>query len=130
MTSNIFMLSPFIYVSFCNGTAGHDTTAFSLAWIILEVSRNKDVLVKLRKEIDSVNPDPSSPFQPSHLSKLEYLDNVIKEGMRLWPVAALGPFRVCPCDLTHGDYVLPKGASLLIPYFAMFRTGIKVGMEQ
>ena len=93
--------------------AGHDTTAYQVSWIIIEISRHPDVLQKLRVELDSLVPsDGVVEFTPQILSKMEYLSMVIKEGMRLWPVAASGSNRVLSQDISYGGYLLPKGATV------------------
>ena len=93
--------------------AGHDTTAYQVSWIIIEISRHLDVLQKLRVELDSLVPlEGAVEFTPQLLSKMEYLTMVIKEGMRLWPVAASGSNRVLSQDISYGGYLLPKGATV------------------
>jgi cytochrome P450 len=67
--------------------AGHDTTSFSIAWNIIEVAKQPHIYQKIKAEIDSiVGKDVYMTHQ--HLSKMVYLDNTIKEGMRMYPVAA------------------------------------------
>ncbi len=56
--------------------AGHDTTAHSAAWILIELSRHPEALKKLQQEIDRVNPDPNEPLDASELAKLSYLNQV------------------------------------------------------
>ena len=106
--------------------ASHETTALSLTWIIIEVSRHPEVRRKVQEELDAVNPDPLCPFDSSHMDRVTYLDQVINEGMRLWPALAMGPVREAPVDYEYGDYVLPKGSTLLIPLLGLFRVGIQV----
>jgi Cytochrome P450 len=63
--------------------AGHDTTAYQLSWIIIELSRNPDVVIKLRAELDELFPTrqySNVTFTPQQLSNLTYLASVIKEG--------------------------------------------------
>ena len=40
--------------------AGHDTTAYQLSWIIIELARNPDSVSKLRIELDAIFPPKSS----------------------------------------------------------------------
>lgn len=108
--------------------AGHDTTAYQLSWIIIELSRHPAVVAKLRVELDSLfsaRQDSSVVFTPQHLSKLDYLTSVIKEGMRLWPVAAIGTSRIVAADIQFGLKTIPKGSAATIGFFAMFRNGIR-----
>ena len=65
--------------------AGHDTTAYQLSWIIIELSRNPDVVAKLREELDKLFPSrqySDVTFNLQSLTKLTYLGSVIKEGKR------------------------------------------------
>ena len=122
--------------------AGHDTTAYQLSWIIIELARNPDCVRKLRIELDAIFPPKSSGsgsgseseskkgvtgagravFTPQHLSQLPYLSMVIKEGMRLWPVTPAGTSRIARQDIPFKDKVIPKGSILTISFFAMFRS--------
>lgn len=107
--------------------AGHDTTAYQLSWIIIELSRHPEVVVKIRLELDGLfdsRQHSSVAFTPQHLSKLDYLTTVIKEGMRLWPVAAIGTSRLVGADIQYGSKVIPKGSAVTVGFFAMFRSGI------
>ena len=52
--------------------AGHDTTAFSISWILLELARNPDEQRKLRASL--------SQLSPENWSRSEYLKRVTKEG--------------------------------------------------
>ena len=61
--------------------AGHDTTAYSIAWILICLAKNPDVQSKLRGSLQNGNESSS-----------EYLKYVIKEGMRLHPGR-------CGCEL-------------------------------
>ena len=110
--------------------AGHDTTAYQLSWIIIELARHPDVLKKLRVELDSISSSGDKMiFTPQNLSKMIYLNYVIKEGMRLWPVAAVGASRVLAADIPWGDKVLKKGSIVAVSFFAMFRRGIRLAEE-
>ena len=67
--------------------AGHDTTGYTIEWIIAEVARNPKVYTKLKEEIDASIPSDVADISYNAANALPYLDMVIKEGMRLWPVA-------------------------------------------
>ena len=122
--------------------AGHDTTAYQLSWIIIELARNPECVKKLRVELDAIYPFKSNEskekeeeeekegatgaarvvFTPQHLSQVPYLSMIIKEGMRLWPVTAVGTSRVSNKDIPFKGKVIPKGSILSITFFAMFRS--------
>ncbi|KAK8084405.1 cytochrome P450 monooxygenase aflN [Apiospora hydei] len=73
--------------------AGHDTTATTLAYAYYELSRNPSKLALLRTELDDVlGKDPEQAAariaaDPALLNQLPYTLGVVKETLRLWPVA-------------------------------------------
>jgi cytochrome P450 len=82
--------------------AGHDTTGYSLSNLLVLLSKNPSAQEKLRKATQGQKKDP-------HLTA--YFQNVIKEGSRLIPVAALGSVREAHRDFTTKDgFTIPKGA--------------------
>ena len=90
--------------------AGHDTTGYTLAWILCELARRPDIQDKLAADV--VAKGCEGP----------YLQQVIKEGLRLHPVAALGSIRTSSEDLRAPDgSVIPAGSTCLIPFYVMFR---------
>jgi cytochrome P450 len=60
-----------------------------LSWILLEVARHPEVYARIKQEIDAKIPANATHITPNQAAGLEYLDKVIKESMRLWPVAGL-----------------------------------------
>ncbi|KAI0754417.1 cytochrome P450 [Daedaleopsis nitida] len=62
---------------------GHETTAGSLAFTLLELARKPEVQERLRDEIRQVGRDLSY----DDIQRLEYLDAVVKEGLRLHPAS-------------------------------------------
>ncbi|TBU25929.1 cytochrome P450 [Dichomitus squalens] len=62
---------------------GHETTAGSLAFTLLELAKNPAVQQRLRDEIRTVGRDLSY----DDIQRLEYLDAVVKEGLRLHPAS-------------------------------------------
>jgi cytochrome P450 family 135 len=69
--------------------AGHDTTAIALAWALEQILARPDVVARLTEELRSVvgNGLPEA----EHLPRLEYLDAVIRESLR---VRTIFPFVV------------------------------------
>lgn len=87
--------------------AGHETTATALAWAFHRLLENPEVLARLREELRTVIGD--GPVMPEHVGKLEYLDAVIKEVMRLDPVVPeIGRLLTRPARI--GGWDLPAGA--------------------
>jgi cytochrome P450 len=70
--------------------AGHDTTAYTLAWAVIEITRHPRVLAKLQNELDLALPNDKDRFTPDILTGMTYLHQVIHEVMRLQPVVGGG----------------------------------------
>ncbi|KAI0763033.1 cytochrome P450 [Trametes elegans] len=62
---------------------GHETTSGSLSFTLLELARNPEVQQRLRDEVRRVGRDLSY----DDIQRLEYLDAVVKEGLRLHPAS-------------------------------------------
>eukprot|EP00292_Cryptomonas_paramecium_P034389 CAMPEP_0113726768 /NCGR_PEP_ID=MMETSP0038_2-20120614/40669_1 /TAXON_ID=2898 /ORGANISM="Cryptomonas paramecium" /LENGTH=209 /DNA_ID=CAMNT_0000657519 /DNA_START=411 /DNA_END=1040 /DNA_ORIENTATION=- /assembly_acc=CAM_ASM_000170 len=104
--------------------AGHDTTGYTLAWTLVELSRQPRVLAKMREELDRANPSRGE-WSSDQVSGLPYFHAVLKESMRLWPVAANGAGRKTFVDVPLEDgSVIPAGSDILIPFLPLFRSGI------
>jgi cytochrome P450 len=87
---------------------GHDTTAYTVAWILKELAKNKEEQQKLR--------DSLALMKKEDWGQSEALGKIVKEGMRLHPVAAMGSSRKIGIDIESDDgFVLPKGSLVSIP---------------
>ncbi|MFJ1730845.1 cytochrome P450 [Streptomyces sp. NPDC088254] len=100
--------------------AGHESTATSLAWALLLLSRAPDVTRRVRAEIDTTvgNRPPST----ADLAEMSLLQAVFLEALRLYPPAwtimrATGR----ACELL--GVRIPAGAVLLASPYAVQRSG-------
>ncbi|MDH6125589.1 cytochrome P450 [Kitasatospora sp. GP82] len=95
--------------------AGHETTATSLTFALYLLGMHPDEQKLARAEVDSVLTDGRRP-QASDLAALPYLNQVLKEAMRLYPAApAVGRRSVAEC--TVEGMVIPAGSDVLVaPY--------------
>ncbi len=109
---------------------GHDTTAYTISWTLFELAKHPNHQVSLRSRLKedatSSSPPSSSGNHHSHDRAEEELHHIIKESMRLHPVAAWGTCRKIASDLVikrrgrdnknnnnkacSPDYVIPKGS--------------------
>ncbi|EDN07453.1 predicted protein [Histoplasma mississippiense (nom. inval.)] len=75
--------------------AGHETTAYTLGFIFMVLSKHPEVLKKAREEHDSVfSPDLNRTVEmirahPEKLNDLHYTTAIIKETLRLFPVGSV-----------------------------------------
>ncbi|XP_029639203.1 cytochrome P450 4X1-like [Octopus sinensis] len=93
--------------------AGHETTAVSITWVLLQLARYPHIQDKVREEIRSVLPKDGRNITDDHLEQLSYLRCVIDETMRLYP-AVLMVSREAVEDCRIGDYTFPKGTFLFV----------------
>ncbi|KAJ4402807.1 hypothetical protein N0V82_010741, partial [Gnomoniopsis sp. IMI 355080] len=98
--------------------AGSDTTSISLTAIYFHIVSRPEVLAKLRAELDAAYAagELSDPPTFAESQKLEYLQAVIKEGLRLHPATGLPLWRQVPSG----------GATLCGTYFP---EGTNVGVN-
>lgn len=87
--------------------AGHETTATALAWTMHRILTEPDVLARVRAEIAAVAGD-GGRTAPEDVGRLEYLDAVVKETMRLDPVIP-DVMRVLKRSMRIGGVDLPAG---------------------
>ncbi|EIE19314.1 cytochrome P450 [Coccomyxa subellipsoidea C-169] len=105
--------------------AGEDTTSHTGAFTLYCVSQHPEVEAKIVEELGNQGllatadaPQPR-PLQYEDLSRLTYLNLVIKEAMRMYPVAG-GTVRMPKKDvLLGGKYLIPKGTTVFLPLHAI-----------
>jgi len=92
--------------------AGHETTSGLLSFTLYELLRHPGVLAKAHAVVDEVLGAESATFE--HLPRLGYLDQILKETLRLWPTAPA--FNVAPFEDTTlgGRYDIPAGQPILV----------------
>ncbi|KAK7799769.1 hypothetical protein U0070_022635 [Myodes glareolus] len=98
---------------------GHETTSTTLSFIMYTLATHPDVQKKLQNEIDSVLPN-KAPATYEALVKLEYLDMVLNETMRLYAIA-YRINRVSKKDAEINGVFIPKGTRVCIPIFVLHR---------
>ncbi|XP_044740004.1 probable cytochrome P450 313a4 [Chrysoperla carnea] len=100
---------------------GYETTALSLSYVLLHLAAYKDIQTKLYNEIIKVLGDINVDLiNVDDLPKLKYMEMVLKESMRLTPTIPL-IVREPSQDIKIGNYIIPKGVSILIPIFTIHR---------
>jgi cytochrome P450/NADPH-cytochrome P450 reductase len=92
--------------------AGHETTSGLLSFALYELLRHPGVLAKAQAQVDEVLGAESARFE--HLPRLGYLDQILKETLRLWPTAP--GFNVAPFEDTNldGRYEVSAGQPILV----------------
>lgn len=68
--------------------AGHETTSGALSFALYHLTREPEILAKVRAELDEVlGADPGATPTFEQVPKLRYLRRVVDETLRLWPTA-------------------------------------------
>jgi len=98
--------------------AGEDTTALTIAWMIHELMAHPNALNLLRQEVDTVLDDAPLWSQLDQGEALEYLDAVLRETLRLRPVAPVMGMTANE-DIDLGGRRFPAGTNFLIPMRAL-----------
>jgi cytochrome P450 len=96
--------------------AGHETTATSLGWLISILVSNPDVQQKARQEILEKIPGEVT-FES--LKELNYIDGLIKEGLRFFPPVPVMNGRIAARDSLIGNVHIPAGTPIELNIIAM-----------
>lgn len=96
-------------------TAGIETTALALAWVFHELARHPEVERRVHAEIDQVLAGRDVTFED--IPKLTYIQQVVNEVLRLYPIWILMRRAVAEVDL--GDVRIPPGTEVTISPNAM-----------
>ncbi|KAM6550771.1 hypothetical protein CsatB_000579 [Cannabis sativa] len=91
---------------------GSDTTTGTVVWAISLLMNNRHVLRKAQEEIDS-HVGKDRVVNDTDIAHLTYLQAIVKETLRLYPVAPLAGPRVFTEDCTVGGYHVSKGTRLI-----------------
>ncbi|XP_061365628.1 cytochrome P450 82A4-like [Gastrolobium bilobum] len=91
---------------------GTDTSSVTLIWALSLILRNPIILEKAKTELDTEVGKERSVSE-SDISKLVYLQAIVKETLRLYPPASLSAPREFINNCTLGGYDVKKGTRLI-----------------
>nr|AFK44619.1 unknown [Lotus japonicus] len=100
--------------------AGIDTTSSTVEWAMAELLRNPNKLAKAKEELCEVVGE-DAPLEESHISKLPYLQAVVKETFRLHPPAPFLLPHKCDEVVNISGFQVPKDAQVFVNVWAMGR---------
>ncbi|XP_077880883.1 cytochrome P450 3A21-like [Ictidomys tridecemlineatus] len=92
--------------------AGYETTSSALSFILYELATHPDVQTKLQQKIDSALPN-KAPATYEIVLQMEYLDMVVNETLRLYPIASRLE-RMCKKDVEINGVPIRKGTVVMI----------------
>ncbi|XP_046746437.1 cytochrome P450 4C1-like [Diprion similis] len=108
--------------------AGSDTTATTVNYLMLMLASHQDIQDKVYQELcenfgENVSDDDGEelPITMEVLARMTYMDRVIKETIRLFPVVCL-VFRKATEDLDLGQFTLPRGSSIALNFIGVHRS--------
>ncbi|XP_021717192.1 cytochrome P450 76AD1-like [Chenopodium quinoa] len=101
--------------------AGTDTTASTLEWTMTELIKNPKSMIICQNEIEQALGKGSLSIQESDISKLPYLQAIMKETLRLHPPTVFLLPRKADSDVELCGYVVPKHAQVLVNLWAIGR---------
>ncbi|NWU99916.1 C340 protein, partial [Upupa epops] len=99
--------------------AGYETTSSTLSYISYNLATHPDVQQRLQEEIDANLPNKATPTY-SAIMQMEYLDMVVSESIRLFPVGGRIE-RVCKKTVEINGVTIPKGMAVVIPAYVLHR---------
>ncbi|XP_032742552.1 LOW QUALITY PROTEIN: cytochrome P450 3A1-like [Rattus rattus] len=97
--------------------AGYEPTSSTLSFVLHSLATHPDTQKKLQEEIDRALPNKAPPTYDT-VMEMEYLDMVLNETLRLYPVANRLE-RVCKKDTEINGVFIPKGSVVMIPSYAL-----------
>ncbi|XP_058220939.1 cytochrome P450 CYP82D47-like [Rhododendron vialii] len=103
--------------------AGADTTSVMLTWVLSLLLNNRQVLKKVQEELD-LYIGKERQVDESDITKLFYLQAVVKEALRLCPAGPLGR-REFAEDCSISGYHIPKGTQLISNLWKIHRDPMK-----
>ncbi|MEM1328282.1 MAG: cytochrome P450 [Bacteroidota bacterium] len=100
-------------------SAGHETSANAMSWTLYLLAKHPGVIEKLRVEEQEILDGQTPTF--SQIRQLQYHQQVIEEGMRLYPPAhAIGRQAIAE-DQIEGT-TIPQKSAMLISVYALHRS--------
>lgn len=105
-------------------SAGHETTAVSMAWTLHLLTQHPDVLARMQAEVEQHIGDAmiqnTEPPAPEAFRNLTYTLQVIQESMRLFP-PAWAMSRMAVQDDYLGPHRVPAGDTVLLSPYLLHR---------
>ncbi|KAI5831512.1 cytochrome P450 [Schizophyllum commune Tattone D] len=98
-------------------TAAQETTLDSLIIFVFAIVNHPEVQAKAKAELNAVvGPGRMPDF--ADRPRLPYIESIIQETFRFWPVIPIGPHKVTEDDIYEGMFI-PKGSVVIYNAYAM-----------
>ncbi|XP_038893607.1 cytochrome P450 71A1-like [Benincasa hispida] len=99
---------------------GSDTTATGLEWTMTELMRKPRIMKKVQEEVRTII-GKKSKIEAEDIKKMEYMQCVIKESLRLHPPAPLLLPRETTTDVEIEGYYIPSKTRVFVNAWAIQR---------
>ncbi|MED6118229.1 hypothetical protein PIB30_000856 [Stylosanthes scabra] len=101
--------------------AGSDTSGSTIEWAMAELLHNPEIMHKARNELNQVIGTTNNQVKESDIPRLEYMEAIVKETLRLHPsVPLLLPY-LAGNDVQVNGYTIHKGDQVLINAWSIGR---------
>jgi cytochrome P450/NADPH-cytochrome P450 reductase len=102
--------------------AGHETTSGMLSCAIYAMLKHPEVLRKAYEEVDRVlGPDVDAKPTFQQVTQLQYISQILKEALRLWPPAPAYGITPLQDETVGGKYKLKKNTFITVLVMALHR---------
>ena len=96
--------------------AGHDTSTALLSWTLFLLGAHPETMAEARAQVNEVMPDPAVPPSIEQLNRLDVLDRIVSESLRLYPPIHIGNRRVIENE-TVLEYNVPQDTRVMYSIF-------------
>ncbi|XP_058772819.1 cytochrome P450 81E8-like [Vicia villosa] len=100
--------------------AGTETSAITLEWAMANLLNHPEILEKAKIELEN-HIGQESLIEEGEATKLQYLQNIISETLRLHPAAPMLLPHVSLEDCTVGGFDVPRNTMLMVNAWAIHR---------
>ncbi|XP_069702694.1 cytochrome P450 4C1-like isoform X2 [Periplaneta americana] len=101
-------------------SAGSDTTATSTSLTCWLLAKHPDIQEKVMEELDEIFGNSNRPTTYEDIVQMKYLERVIKESLRLYPIVPMFG-RKLKEDYKTGNYTIPAGANVFVFVWGIHR---------
>lgn len=99
--------------------AGYETSSSTLCFIAYNLATHPHIQKILQDEIDETFPEKGKPTYDS-VMQMEYLNMVVNESMRLYPIANRLE-RMAKASVEVNGVTIPKGTLVMVPVYTLHR---------
>ncbi|VDN54401.1 unnamed protein product [Dracunculus medinensis] len=100
--------------------AGYDTVSSSIGFVLFLLGHRPSIQEKVYRELRDIFGETDREITRDDLKKMKYLEQCMKESIRLYPTVVLIGRRITQ-DIEIGGYTIPAGVTACISPFAVAR---------